>query len=112
MTTFFVEPKFAQPADIRNPEYQALKGRVHQELLNRLNLERLSKVKRPDAEPELRNLITSLLEREEQQTPISMVEREALVVDVLNELFGLGPLEELLSDPTISDILVNRYDQV
>jgi pilus assembly protein CpaF len=99
-------------ADARHPEYQALKGRVHQELLNRLNLERLSEVKRQDAEPELRKLITSLLEREEQQTPLSMAERSLLISDVLNELFGLGPLEDLLSDPSISDILVNRFDQV
>ncbi|MDR1989048.1 MAG: CpaF family protein [Acidobacteriaceae bacterium] len=99
-------------ADLRNPEYQALKGRVHQELLNRLNLERLSEVKREEAEPELRKLISAMLTREEQKTPLSMAERESLVADVLNELFGLGPLEDLLSDPTISDILVNRYDQV
>src|SRR5262245_63732171 len=53
-----------------------------------------------------------ILEREEQKTPLSMAERENLIVDVLHELFGLGPLEELLSDSSISDILVNRFDQV
>ncbi len=99
-------------ADTRNPEYQALKGRVHQELLNRLNLERLSQVKREEAEPELRSLILGMLDREEQQTPLSLAEREALIADVFNELFGLGPLEDLLKDPSISDILVNRFDQV
>ena len=101
-----------QTADTRNPEYQALKGRVHTELLNRLNLDRLATVRRDDAEPELRSIIAGLLEREQQKTPLSMSEREALVIDVLNELFGLGPLEELLADSTISDILVNRFDQV
>jgi pilus assembly protein CpaF len=99
-------------ADTRDPEYQALKGRVHQELLNRLNLDRLAKVQRLDAEPELRALITGMLDREEQKTPLSLAERDALVGDVLDELFGLGPLEGLLVDPSISDILVNRYDQV
>ena len=44
--------------------------------------------------------------------PLSLFEREALISDVLNELFGLGPLEALLRDPSISDILVNRHDQV
>jgi pilus assembly protein CpaF len=98
-------------ADTRHPHYQALKGRIHQELLNRLNLDRLSKVKRGEAEPELRSLIVDMLERE-RETPLSLAERENLITDVLHELFGLGPLEELLSDPSISDILVNRYNQV
>ena len=53
-----------------------------------------------------------MLDREYRDTPLSSIEREALITDVLNELFGLGPLEPLLSDPAISDILVNRFDQV
>jgi len=106
------ESAAASTADTRNPEYQALKGRVHTELLNRLNLDRLATIRREDAEPELRSIIATLLEREQQRTPLSMSEREALVIDVLNELFGLGPLEALLADATISDILVNRFDQV
>ena len=106
------ESAAASTADTRNPEYQALKGRVHTELLNRLNLDRLATIRREEAEPELRSIIATLLEREQQRTPLSMSEREALVIDVLNELFGLGPLEALLADTTISDILVNRFDQV
>jgi pilus assembly protein CpaF len=106
------ESAAASTADTRNPEYQALKGRVHTELLNRLNLDRLATIRREDAEPELRSIIATLLEREQQRTPLSMSEREALVIDVLNELFGLGPLEALLADTTVSDILVNRFDQV
>ena len=101
-----------QSADVRNPQYQALKGRIHEELLGRLNLERLARVKREDAEPEIRNLISNLLDRESQTTPLSLFERDALVVDVLHEIFGLGPLEALLADPDVSDILVNRYNQV
>jgi pilus assembly protein CpaF len=101
-----------QSADMRNPQYQALKGRIHEELLGRLNLERLARVKREDAEPEIRTLISTLLDRESQNTPLSLFERDALVVDVLHEIFGLGPLEALLADPDISDILVNRHNQV
>jgi pilus assembly protein CpaF len=101
-----------QAADIRNPQYQSLKGRIHEELLGRLNLERLARVKREDAEPEIRSLISNLLDRESQTTPLSLFERDALIVDVLHEIFGLGPLEALLADPEISDILVNRYNQV
>jgi pilus assembly protein CpaF len=99
-------------ADVRSPQYQELKGRIHNELLSRLNLERLARVKREDAEPEIRDLILTLLERESQTTPLSLFERDSLITDVLHEIFGLGPLEALLKDPNISDILVNRYNQV
>src|SRR6476620_6447554 len=112
MTSLFGAPTLQQSADVRSREYQELKGRVHNELLGRLNLERLARVKREDAEPEIRNLISNLLDRESQTTPLSLFERDALIVDVLHEIFGLGPLEALLKDPNISDILVNRYNQV
>jgi pilus assembly protein CpaF len=96
----------------RPPQYQELKARVHQELLNRLNLERLTRMKREDAEPELRTLIVEMLDHESRVTPLSLFERDALITDILHELFGLGPLEVLLADGSISDILVNRFDQV
>ena len=67
-------------ADTRNPDYQALKGRVHTELLNRLNLDRLSTVRREEAEPELRSLISGILEREQQKTPLSLAEDRKSVV--------------------------------
>jgi pilus assembly protein CpaF len=92
--------------------YQELKARIHHDLLNRLNLERLTQMGQAEAEPEIRRLILSIIERGQDTTPLSLTERETLVVDVLNELFGLGPLEGLLSDSNISDILVNRFDQV
>jgi pilus assembly protein CpaF len=100
------------PVDTRRSDYQDLKSRIHQTLLDRLDLDRLSYVKREDAEPEIRQVIIAILERETETTPLSLSERERLTTDVLNELFGLGPLEELLRDPAISDILVNRFDQV
>ena len=77
-----------------------------------MNLERLTRVRREDAEPEIRGLITDMLDAESGSVPLSQFERQSLVGDVLNELFGLGPIEELLADPEISDILVNRFDQV
>ena len=93
-------------------DYQRLKAKVHQELLNRLNLERLTRVKREDAEPEIRRVIAVIIEGQLSTTPLSLLERETLVTDVLNELFGLGPLEALLRDPAVSDILVNRHDLI
>ena len=97
---------------LRQDNYNALKERVHLSLLNRLNLDRLNRVGRSEAEPELRGLIIGLLDGEKEQTPLSHAERESLIVDVFHELFGLGPLEALLGDPSVSDILVNRYNQI
>jgi pilus assembly protein CpaF len=102
----------ASAVDSRHPQYQDIKARVHQGLLNRLNLERLTRTKREEAEPEIRGLVADMLEAESDRTPLSLFERQALIADVLNELFGLGPIETLLADPTVSDILVNRFDQV
>jgi pilus assembly protein CpaF len=110
MNSILRVPPTSAPGN-RQHEYQELKARLHQELLDRLHLERLTRIKREDAEPEIRALITELIDAE-TQTPLSLGERETLVVDVLNELFGLGPLEALLRDPEISDILVNRFDRV
>jgi pilus assembly protein CpaF len=98
--------------ETNSPAYQALKSRIHQDLLNRLNLDRLTLTTRVDAEPEIRAVIRGMLDRESQRVPLSLAERETLIGDVLNELFGLGPLEALLKDPEISDILVNNSSQV
>ena len=98
--------------DPRQRSYQELKAKIHHDLLNRLNLERLTQMGQQEAEPEIRRMILELMERSSDKTPLSLAERETLVVDVLNELFGLGPLEGLLRDEAISDILVNRFDQV
>ena len=69
----------ARPVDVRHPKYQEIKAKVHQDLLNRLNLERLTRVRREDAEPEIRSLILGLLEKESQATPLCLFEREALL---------------------------------
>ena len=98
--------------DPRQKSYQDLKAKVHTDLLNRLNLERLTQMGQKEAEPEIRRMILEIIERSSETTPLALTERETLVVDVLNELFGLGPLEALLRDQNISDILVNRFDQV
>ncbi len=110
LATLDTQSSFA--SDTRNVGYQELKSRIHQDLLNRLNLDRLTRVRREDAEPEIRSLIGGMLDRERDTTPLSLYERESMVNDVLHELFGLGPLELLLQDPSVSDILVNRFDQI
>ena len=92
------------------PQYIELKANVHRKLLNRLNLEALASVERSRAESEIRTLLFDLIA--EEGMPLSMSEREAILGDVIDEVFGLGPLEPLLRDATISDILVNTYKQV
>jgi len=76
---------------------------VHRKLLNRLNLEALAQTDRARAEAEIRTLLGQLLS--EEATPLNISERETLCVEVLDDVFGLGPLEPLLRDPGISDIL-------
>jgi pilus assembly protein CpaF len=92
------------------PQYIELKANVHKKLLNRLNLEALASVERARAESEIRTLLFDLIA--EEGMPLSMTERDAILGDVIDEVFGLGPLEPLLRDPTVSDILVNTYKQV
>jgi pilus assembly protein CpaF len=108
----FASPLTTSALDTRHPDYQALKTRIHEALLAVLDLTRLRHARREDAEPEIRSVLGGLLTRESQATPLSLYERECLIADILNELFGLGPLEMLLRDPEVSDILVNRFDQV
>ena len=91
-------------------QYIELKTSVHRKLLNRLNLETLATADRARAESEIKTLLFELIA--EEGTPVSLAEREMILRDVIDEVFGLGPLEPLLRDATISDILVNTYKQV
>ena len=77
---------------------------IHRKLLDKINLEKLSSIQGDRMRAEVRAAVASLVE--EEKTPLSLVEKEQLVEEVLDEVFGLGPLEPLLQDPTISDILV------
>src|SRR5689334_4068299 len=91
-------------------QYLELRANVHRKLLNRLNLEALSRADRARAESEIRTLLGQLLA--EEQTPLNVSERETLFAEVVDDVFGLGPLEPLLRDPNVSDILVNTCKSV
>lgn len=91
-------------------DLQEVKTRIHRRLLDRLNLSSLDLVDRDEAERVIREVTQELLARE--NFPLNGGERDALVGQVLDEIFGLGPLEPLMEDPEITDILVNSYDQV
>ncbi|MBS1853152.1 MAG: CpaF family protein [Acidobacteria bacterium] len=90
--------------------YQQVKADLHRKILDRLDLEKLGRTAGDTARDEVLSLIRNTVNSE--AVPLSFAERERLAQEILNEIFGLGPLEPLLKDPTISDILVNRYDRV
>src|SRR6185437_1917648 len=85
-------------------EYQELKFGIHRKLLDRINLEALSTVASDRKRAEVRSAVAKLVE--EEKLALSVVEKDRIIDEVLNEVFGFGPLEPLLADPTISDILV------
>ncbi|HEU4871012.1 MAG TPA: CpaF family protein, partial [Pyrinomonadaceae bacterium] len=90
--------------------FQEMKARLHRTLINRMDLTKLSTLTQEQVHAEVSRLAEAVLAQEAM--PLSAAERERLVSDVQHELFGLGPLEPLLKDPTISDILVNKHDTI
>jgi pilus assembly protein CpaF len=90
--------------------FQEMKSRLHRTLINRMDLTKLSALTPEQVHAEVSRLAETVLAQEAM--PLSVSERERLVNDVQHELFGLGPLEPLLKDPTISDILVNSHDTI
>src|SRR5437870_6360670 len=91
-------------------EYQQVKADLHRKILDRLDLEKLGRMPSNAARDEVLLVIRNTVNSE--AVPLSFAERERLSREILDEIFGLGPLEQLLKDPTISDILVNRYNKV
>ena len=90
--------------------FQEMKSRLHRTLINRMDLTKLQTLTPEQVHAEVSRLAEAVLAQEAM--PLSVAERDRLVSDVQHELFGLGPLEPLLKDPTISDILVNRHDTI
>ena len=95
---------------IDNRAYQKLKQRLHAQLLDRVDLESMQRLSQEQIRVELRNLVEKLLE--EDAVVINDAERKTLTRDIQNEMLGFGPLEPLLEDPTVSDILVNTHRQI
>jgi pilus assembly protein CpaF len=91
-------------------DYRALKEAIHQKLRERLDVGRLAQLSREAVRIQLKQIIENMATWE--RTPVTLQERERIHAEVLDEVFGLGPLEPLLKDQTISDILVNSYNEV
>jgi pilus assembly protein CpaF len=92
------------------PECQELKFTLHRKLLDRINLEALASIDNQRVRAEVRQALVALMEGE--STLLSSIDKQQVIDEVLDEVFGLGPLEPLLADPSISDILVNTHRQV
>ncbi|HEX8071710.1 MAG TPA: CpaF family protein [Pyrinomonadaceae bacterium] len=90
--------------------FQEMKARLHRAIINRMDLTKLGQLEPEQLKSEVSRLAEGLLAAE--GTPLSITERDRLVEEVRHELFGLGPLEPLLADPTISDILVNAPQNI
>src|SRR6202161_244308 len=92
------------------PEYQELKFTLHRKLVDKINLDALATIDNQRVRAEVRQAVIQLIDAE--PTLLSSLEKQQISDEVLDEVFGLGPLEPLLQDPGISDILVNTYKQV
>jgi pilus assembly protein CpaF len=92
------------------PSFYAAKVKLHQSLLSRMDLAAAETMPSEQLSHVLHDLINQLID--EQSLPVNNDERRQLILDLQNEILGLGPLEPLLADPSISEILVNRYDTV
>ncbi len=99
-------------ADIytRQPDIGKVKAQIHRRSIQRLNLDRVSELNREAVRTEVNQIVEGLVASESM--PMTLQERERLSLEILDEVFGLGPLEPLLKDPNISDILVNTYKDV
>ncbi len=104
------EAQAVAPLFQSSSRYVDLKVRLHQELLDAINLANIEKVKPEDFRHEVGEVIRELLSK--QQVAINATERQQLVSDVIDEVLGLGPIEPLLKDPMVSDILVNTHARV
>ena len=87
-----------------------LKSQIHRKLISSLNLERVSSLPKDRLRSEIGRVVEKLLD--DERVPMTAVEQNKIIEEVLDEVLGLGPLETLLKEPSISDILVNRHDKV
>src|ERR1700730_1840428 len=95
------------PSPSGSTDFAAVKNAIHRRLIQKLNVDQVTKVNREQVRREVAQILESLVVGE--STPMNLQERVRLGQEVLDEVFGLGPLEPLLADPTISDILVNGH---
>ena len=102
------------PTDKRSlpQEYFELKSRIHNRLLDMIDLSIIETLEKETLRSQIHQVVEKILREESDNLPLNVAEREKIFTEVLDEVLGLGPLETLLKDPTISDILVNTYKSI
>src|SRR5512142_3313496 len=118
MLLFSSSSATAQAAGVKSPHpveknlvfFQEMKNRIHRRLIERIDIGKLDRLKSGELVTEIGAIIESLII--EEGVPLNQSEKEQIIVEVQHETFGLGPLEPLLEDSSISDILVNNYSSV
>src|SRR6204780_1588065 len=103
-------PTPTPPAPATRTDLTAVKAAIHRRLIQKINLDRVTDVRREDVRREVSMILEELVVGE--SPPMNLQERERLSQEVLDEVFGLGPPEPLLADPTVSDILFNTFSKV
>jgi len=99
-----------RPGSTGADRWFGIKSQIHSKLLNSLTVDQLRTLNKEGVREQIGNVVERLIA--DEQIPMTLAERERLIEEVLDEVFGLGPLEPLLKDPTISDILVNGFDNI
>jgi pilus assembly protein CpaF len=103
-------PVLRSPSLPASDSYKALKGRIHLQLLDKFDLAVLESLSPEMLRAEIASMVERLLD--DEQAPVNDLERRSLIRDIQHEMLGFGPLELLMADPTVSDILVNSYNQI
>ena len=93
-------------------EYFDFKSKIHDRLLDLVDLSVLDRVDPSILKPELKKVVAKVLQEDFHSFPLNAAEREQLYSEIVDEVLGFGPLEPLLQDPTVSDVLVNTYKQI
>ncbi len=104
------QQRYQTGAQSDSAEFERIKKRLHNEIINQLDYEQVGRTPRDELGRQLRVTLTQLVET--RSLPLNRLERERLVEEILDEILGLGPLEPLLRDPQISDILINGADTI
>jgi pilus assembly protein CpaF len=93
-------------------EYFEFKSRIHDRLLNLIDLSLIDKLDRDTLSLQIRQIVETILKEESFNLPLNLAEREKIFTEIVDEVLGFGPLEPFLKDPTVSDVLVNTYKNI